>query len=229
MYCCIEKALSVILSGMSDRHPVGSHLVTEVGSIADAVGICGMIPSPEPRCITHCGYAGASVRTAWRTRRPESTLQSVYDSPRTGTTLSLAYTGSCASADVLIASAEPSAEHPIELDSTYDLSLGTIGCGGILRDDTSTVARFDTAHGADGGRETQSCMQITLTHALARSESNQLGSVLKKSYINRLLVALEAPSRMGGSPGMSRGPILVQEWPLFDSPTRFAGTTIVQV
>ena len=132
MYCVIEKALFRILSGMRDRHPVGSHLVTEVGSIADAVGTCGMISRPEPRCTTHCGYAGASVRTAWRTRRPESTLQSVYDSPRTGTTLSLAYTGSCASADALIASAELSAEHPIDLDLSNDHSLITIGCGGIL-------------------------------------------------------------------------------------------------
>ena len=97
---------------------VGSHWVTEVGSIVDALGIRSVTPEPEPRSITHCGYAGASVRTAWRTRRPESILQSVYDSPRTGTTLSLAYTGSCASADALIASAELSAEHPIDLDIT---------------------------------------------------------------------------------------------------------------
>ena len=42
MYCWIEKALFIIRFGMSDRHTAGPHLVTEVGSIADAVGICGM-------------------------------------------------------------------------------------------------------------------------------------------------------------------------------------------
>ena len=42
MLCDLEKALIVIVLGMSDRHAAGPHLVTEVGCIADAVGICGM-------------------------------------------------------------------------------------------------------------------------------------------------------------------------------------------
>ena len=225
----LKKALFVIVLGMSDRRPAGPHLVTEVGCIADAVGICGMTPSPELCGTTHCGYAGSSVRTAWRTRRPDSILQSVDDTLRTGKTLPQASTVSCAPAYAENAPAELQAEHPIDLDLTDDLPLGTIGCGGILRDGTSTVARFGTAHGADGGRETQSCMQSARSHALARSECNQLGSVLKKSDILRLQSALEAPPRLGGQPGMSRGPILAQEWPIFDSPTLVAGTGVVLI